>query len=228
MADKERRVLVVLHGPNAAGKDGTIHDNFSLTPMGIQARGFKKPTPAEAKEHYLKRVIRALDMTKGHVSILNRSHLEDLYVPVVYPEMYKKAWGHLPSVEEMRWRVDVSNAFEKYLADRGWTIAKYYLHVTKAEQGRRLRHRRDTEGKRYKLEDADLVEHNEKWAPTIEANGRLIAATDTPWARWFLIPANDKTYRNFSVSGTFRRLLKSLKLHVPAAKPGVENAVIKR
>lgn len=227
-ADKKRRVLVVVHGPNAGGKDGTGHDVFSGDPQIVHGTSFKKPGADEVKQHYLARILKALPFGKGLVTLFNRSHYEDLIVPAVAPEKYAKIWGSVPDEAGLAARVAEINAMEKKLAEEGWVILKFYLHITKDEQYRRLRDRQVTPRKNWKLSTEDLEEHEQNWVPTRQANGRYIAATDTPWARWFVIPANDKWYRNYVIARIVRRALKSLDLRYPPAPDGLDKVKIKR
>jgi len=227
-ADKRRRVLVIVHGPNAGGKDGTGHDVFRGDPQIVRGMSFKKPSAAETKEHYLARVLKALPYGKGLLTLFNRSQYEDLIVPAVTPEKYAKIWGSAPDESGLAARVAEINAMEKKLAEDGWVILKFYLHITKDEQYRRLRDRQVTPRKNWKLSTEDLEEHEQNWVPTRDANGRYIAATDTPWARWFVIPANDKWYRNYVIARIVRRALKSLDLQYPPAPDGLDKVKIKR
>ncbi|MBI3552157.1 MAG: polyphosphate--nucleotide phosphotransferase [Elusimicrobia bacterium] len=220
LADPRRKILVVLQGMDTAGKDGVIrHVMRGLNPKGVQVTSFKKPTDEEKKHHYLWRIAKALP-GKGMIGIFNRSQYEDILVPSVHPERYPEL-----TPEDIDKRYDAISAFEKEMAQKGWTILKFYLHIDKEEQQQRLQERVDNPAKNYKFSPEDL-ESRKDWPKYIEAYEKILARTNTPWAPWYVIPSNDKRYRDYLVAKILKKTLKRLKLKYPPPNPKLKKIKI--
>lgn len=206
-AEGKRSVLIVLQAMDTGGKDGTIRWVLGpLNPQGFKITGFKKPTAQEAKRHYLWRIKKALP-GKGIIGVFNRSQYEDILVPTVYKTM---------PMSEVAGRYDEINAFEKRLADQGVVILKFFLHISKDEQKRRLQDRLDDPKKRWKFSPADL-EARKHWDAFQRAYGAILARTSTPWAPWHIIPADKKWYRNYAVGRILREALERMDPREPKA-----------
>lgn len=206
----ERAVVLVFQGMDTGGKDGVIKTVVgAMNPQGVKVSSFKKPTKEEAAQHYLERIKKALP-EKGGVGVFNRSHYEDIVVPTVLGT-------HKP--EEIELRYDEINEFEKALADKGVLVLKFFMHISKAEQKRRLQDRLDNPDKNWKFSPADL-EMRKKWDGFQKAWGKVMARTNTPWAPWYVIPADNKWYRDYAVGRILRKTLDKLGLSYP---PGPEN-----
>jgi PPK2 family polyphosphate:nucleotide phosphotransferase len=148
-ASQSRAVLIVLQGMDTAGKDGTIRHIFSgINPQGCDVSSFKPPTPLEAKHDFLWRCQKRLPAC-GMIGIFNRSHYEDVLVPRVHGKLDEKV---------VRRRLREINDWEHTLAANGTVILKFYLHISRAEQTRRLQSRIDTPDKRWKLSPSDFAE----------------------------------------------------------------------
>ena len=204
-ADRRFKLLVVLQGLDTSGKDGTVRAVFSQTsPLGVHTTSWKVPTEDERDHDYLWRIHRRMPAA-GEVMIFNRSHYEDVLVPVVNgwitPKQTKQRYAQI-------------NDFERMLTETGTVIAKFMLHISKDEQRARLQERLDDPAKRWKFSLGDL-EVRKVWEPYQAAYENAIAATATPWAPWTIVPADSKLHRNLMVASVIRDLLVGLKLRYP-------------
>ena len=210
-ADKRYKLLVLLQGTDTSGKDGTIRAVFSRTsPLGVHTVGWKAPSEEERAHDYLWRIHRQMPGA-GETMIFNRSHYEDVLVPVVQgwitPEQTAQRFAHI-------------NAFERLLAETGTVILKFMLHISFEEQGQRLQERVDDPTKRWKFSMGDLAVRKQ-WADYQKAYEALLGATSTPWAPWTVVPADSKTHRNLMVATLVRDKLKSLDLRYPPDDPAL-------
>jgi PPK2 family polyphosphate:nucleotide phosphotransferase len=214
-ASQIKALLIVLQGMDTAGKDGTISHIFSgVNPQGCDVAQFKVPTPLEARHDFLWRV-HAQVPPRGMIGIFNRSHYED----VLSPRVHK-----LISADIANSRLDDINEFESFLADNNVLILKFYLHISSKEQTARLKARLDDKDKQWKLSDADIKER-QFWPDYISAYNDVLSATSRKHAPWFVIPSDNKWYRNIAISAIIVDLMQSLKLKYP--KPTVNASAIK-
>jgi PPK2 family polyphosphate:nucleotide phosphotransferase len=214
-ANQSKALLIVLQGMDTAGKDGTISHIFSgVNPQGCNVASFKVPTPLEARHDFLWRAHVQVP-PRGMISIFNRSHYEDVLSPRVHKVISDKV---------MRRHLDDINDFESFLFDNDVLILKFYLHISRDEQTRRLQSRIDDPEKHWKLSAADLKER-EFWPQYIEAYDRVLSTTSPKHAPWFVIPSDNKWYRNVAISEVIVDLLQSLKLKLP--NPTVDASTIK-
>jgi PPK2 family polyphosphate:nucleotide phosphotransferase len=204
-ANQSKALLIVLQGMDTAGKDGTISHIFSgVNPQGCDVASFKVPTPLEARHDFLWRT-HAQVPPRGMIGIFNRSHYED----VLSPRVHK-----LISDKIMRRRLDDINGFEDMLADNNVLILKFYLHISRDEQTRRLQSRIDNKKKHWKLSEADV--HERKfWPDYMDCYDRILSTTSPKRAPWFVIPSDNKWYRNVAISAIIVDVLESLKLTFP-------------
>lgn len=214
-ASQKKALLIVLQGMDTAGKDGTISHIFSgVNPQGCEVSSFKVPTPLEARHDFLWRAHAAVP-PRGMIGIFNRSHYED----VLSPRVHKLISGKV-----MRKRLDDINAFEAMLADNDVVILKFFLHISRDEQTRRLQARLDKSDKHWKLSEADFHERT-FWPQYEDAYNRILSATSHRHAPWFIIPADSKTARNLAVSAIIVDVMQGLKLKFP--DPTIDAAAIK-
>jgi len=214
-ASQQKALLIVLQGMDTAGKDGTISHIFSgVNPQGCDVASFKVPTPLESKHDFLWRVHAAVP-PRGMIQIFNRSHYEDVLAPRVHKEI---------SAKVVKQRIEDINRFEETLADNDVVILKFFLHISKEEQTRRLQSRLDTPAKHWKLSDADFKER-EFWDAYTDAYEDVLSRTNHKHAPWFAIPADVKWYRNIAISEIIVDALEGLKLKYP--KPTVDAKTIK-
>jgi PPK2 family polyphosphate:nucleotide phosphotransferase len=216
-------VLVVLQAMDAAGKDGTIkHVMSGLNPQGCQVHSFKKPSPEELDHDFLWRYVKALP-ERGRIGIFNRSYYEDVLVVKVHPELLDAA--KLPAGKRgkrfWRARYDAINAFEKHLVESGTLVLKFFLHISKEEQRRRLLDRLSDPDKHWKFSTADVVERG-YWSQYQEAYEDALEATGTPWAPWHVIPANRKYVSRTLVAALITRAIEGLDLRWPEVSGAAE------
>jgi len=199
-AEGKQALLVVLQGMDTAGKDGTIrHVMSGLNPQSCQVVCFKVPTSDELAHDFLWRVHRCTP-AKGHIAVFNRSHYEDVLVVRVKGLVSQDVW---------RRRYEHINAFEKLLADSGTRVVKLFLHISKDEQRRRLKERLADPTKQWKFNPEDLRER-ERWDEYMAAYEDALSLCSTPWAPWYVVPANHKWYRNLVVADVLTRTLTEM------------------
>jgi PPK2 family polyphosphate:nucleotide phosphotransferase len=209
-------LLVILQGMDTAGKDGTIrHVMSGVNPQGTQVYSFKAPSAEELSHDFLWRSTKALP-ERGRVCIFNRSYYEEVLVVRVHPELLDAQ--RLPSEAGGKriWkdRFDDINHFEKYLVRNGIVIVKFFLHLSKAEQRRRLLARIDTAEKNWKLSPSDVKERG-YWDDYMHAYEDALNNTSTEWAPWYVVPADHKWFTRTVVADVIVDRLKSLKLSYP-------------
>jgi PPK2 family polyphosphate:nucleotide phosphotransferase len=210
-ADRRYKLLVVLQGTDTSGKDGTIRGVFGRTSaLGVHTVGWKAPTEHERARDYLWRIHQQMPAA-GEVMIFNRSHYEDVLVPVV------NGWI---TPEQTRQRFAQINDFERLLAETGTVILKFMLHISFEEQGQRLQERVDDPTKRWKFSLGDLAVRRQ-WTEYQQAYEALLGATSTPWAPWTVVPADSKSHRNLMVATVVRDALKALDLRYPPSDPAL-------
>ncbi|MEZ4596104.1 MAG: polyphosphate kinase 2 family protein [Chloroflexota bacterium] len=217
-AEGRQRLLIVLQGIDAAGKDGTIrHVMDAFNPQGCRVVGFKAPSTLELAHDYLWRVHQHTP-AKGHIAIFNRSHYEDVLVVRVHGLVPEAVWGR---------RYRHINEWERMLVDEGTTIVKLFLYIDRDEQRERLQARLDEPDKRWKFSKGDLGER-ELWPDYIRAFEDALERTSTTWAPWYLIPANRKWFRNLAVAHILGEVLDDLDPRYPTPEEGIEGIVIPR
>lgn len=215
-AEGKHKVLVVLQGMDTSGKDGVIRHVFEgVNPQGVRVASFKVPTPEELSHDYLWRVHKVVP-GKGEIVIFNRSHYEDVLVVRVHNLVPPKVWNK---------RYAQINAFEHMLADEGTTILKFFLHIDLDEQKQRLTERLEDPSKQWKFSVGDLGERK-LWSDYMKAYEEALNRTSTPWAPWYIVPANRKWYRNLVIGEVLVNTLKELKMSYPAPKDDLTQVVI--
>lgn len=200
-----RKLLLVLQGMDASGKDGTARSVFNrCSPLGVRVAAFKAPNEMERSHDYLWRVHMVVPRA-GEIVVFNRSHYEDVLVPCVE--------GWIDRAERDR-RLAHIVAFERLLHDTGTAVIKCFLHISKDEQKERLQARVDDPAKRWKFQPDDLAVRA-KWKAYESAYESAISATSSTHAPWYVIPADSKTNRNLMVASLVRQVLKDMKLKPP-------------
>jgi PPK2 family polyphosphate:nucleotide phosphotransferase len=208
-------LLIVLQGMDASGKDGLVkHVMSGLNPQGCQVKSFKRPSDEELEHDFLWRYANALP-PRGRIGIFNRSHYEDVLVVRVHPEWLDKQ--KLPAKRSYSlWehRFDDINQFERHLSRNGTVILKFFLHLSKKEQKRRLLERLEDPAKYWKFSAADLAERA-FWSDYVQAYEDVLSATSTKHAPWFIIPADHKWVARVLVSEILTRTIEGLDLKFP-------------
>ncbi|MDF2749115.1 MAG: polyphosphate kinase 2 family protein [Gaiellaceae bacterium] len=209
-------LLVVLQAMDAAGKDSAIeHVMSGVNPQGVDVAGFRTPSSEELDHNFLWRISNALP-ERGRIGIFNRSHYEEVVALKVHPEWLEAQ--RLPPGErgEAFWqqRYEDINAFERHLDRNGTRIVKFFLHVSKEVQKQRFLARLDTPGKEWKFNAAD-VEERARWDDYMRAFDDALTATSTPWAPWYVIPADHKWLTQALVAQVLVETVSSLDLRWP-------------
>src|SRR5947208_10047681 len=200
-AAQHHSLLIVLQGMDTSGKDGTIrHVMAQVNPLGCEVRSFKGPTSREQARDFLWRIHRVVP-GRGMISIFNRSHYEDVLVVRVHDLVPEKVW---------RRRNAAINDFERLLAQHDMLILKFYLHISYEEQEKRLLARQEDSTKAWKLSSADWAERK-YWDEYQEAYGDALSKCSTDEAPWYIVPANQKWYRNLLVARTLVSTLRPYK-----------------
>jgi PPK2 family polyphosphate:nucleotide phosphotransferase len=205
-AERKQRVLVVLQGIDAAGKDGTItHVLSALNPRGAPVTYFGVPSSTELAHDYLWRV-HAATPRPGEIGIFNRSHYEDVLIVRVHDLVPKARWSR---------RYTQINDFERMLSEEGTTIVKFFLVIDRDEQRERLQARYDDPTKRWKVNTGDLAERA-RWDEYIAAFDEALTRCSTKVAPWYVIPANRKWFRDLAVGEILADVLEGLDPQYPA------------
>ena len=216
-AEAKHAVLIVFQAMDGGGKDGAIEHVFSgVNPQGCQVTSFKVPTSLELAHDFLWRIHDAAPR-KGMIGIFNRSHYESVLVERVHELVPEKTWKD---------RYDHINNFERLLADEGTMIIKFFLHISKDEQKRRMEARLEDKAKNWKFNVGDLKERD-LWDDYMDAYEDALEKCSTEDAPWYVVPADKKWYRNWVVSDTIVRTLQSLGMKYPKPEPGLSKIVVK-
>lgn len=198
---RTRGVLIVLQGRDAAGKDGAIKNVAgAFNPRGINVVSFGVPTTEEREHDFLWRVHRHTPR-RGEIAIFNRSHYEDVLVVRVHDLAPKSLWKE---------RFDHINDFEEMLAEHGTIVVKFFLHISKGEQEKRLIEREQDPRTAWKLNVGDWKER-ELWKDFTEAYEDVLSKCATKAAPWHIVPADAKWYRNLVVAEAVRDAMKPYK-----------------
>ncbi len=204
-ADGRYALLIVLQAMDAGGKDGTIRRVMSgVNPQGVRVTSFKKPTELELSHDYLWRIHKAAP-AKGHIGIFNRSHYEDVLIVRVNELVPEHVW---------RRRYDHINAFEQLLVDNNTVVLKFYLHISKEEQAKRLQRRLDDPKRHWKFDAGDL-DVRRRWDDYMTAFSEVFERCSPPHAPWLIVPANRKWYRDVVIAKAIVDALEALPLRYP-------------
>jgi len=208
-AEHRRAVLIVLQAMDTGGKDGTIkHVMSGVNPSGCEVAPFKVPTEEEAAHDFLWRAHRWAPR-RGHITIFNRSHYEDVLVPRVHRTVTR---------DVLEGRYEQINAFERILTKNDTLVLKFFLHISKDEQRQRLLERLRDPSKQWKFSSGDLKERK-LWSDYRRAYEALLTRCSTKYAPWYVVPANTKWYRNLVVADVLVKALADLKCEYPPPLP---------
>jgi len=215
-ANDRRSLLLVFQAMDAAGKDGTIkHVMEGVNPQGCRVTSFKQPSVVELDHDFLWRIARALP-ERGQIGIFNRSHYEEVLVVRVHPDWLERQQLPPGRLGPKFWkdRYESINCFEHHLDLNGTSVLKFFLHVSKEEQRRRFLDRLTEPGKEWKFSSADVAER-QHWDAYMDAYEKAITATSTPWAPWYVIPADNKNLMRVLVAGVIVHTIRQMKLAFP-------------
>ena len=213
-------VLLIFQAMDAAGKDGAIeHVMTGVNPQGCDVTSFKQPSAEELDHDFLWRTVKRLP-ERGRIGIFNRSYYEEVLVVRVHPELLAKqklpARSTKTDIFAQRY-VDI-NAHERYLARNGYVIRKFFLHISKEEQTKRLRERIEDPQKHWKFSLGDLHEQA-RWPQYMQAYENAIRHTATPHAPWIVVPANRKWFARLVVATAVVDALEEIDLAFPPLTP---------
>lgn len=216
-ANSRHSLVLLLQGMDTSGKDGVAkHVLEFVTPAGIETSNFKTPSHEELAHDFLWRIHKALPRY-GNIGVFNRSHYEDVLVVRVMGLQPPKVWKS---------RFATINAFEKILADNNVILLKFFLHISREEQARRLQARLENPAKNWKFEMSDL-QMRSHWDAFQEAYEDVLNHCSPPHAPWHLVPADHKWYRDYVVSKTVCQALENLKMKWPKPKQDLSSVKVK-
>lgn len=226
-------MLIVFQAMDAAGKDSAIkHIMSGLNPQGVKVTSYKTPSSTELDHGYLWRHYIQLP-AKGEIGIFNRSHYENVLVTRVHPEYIlnenNPGIDSVEDIDEDFWqkRFKQINRFEKNLYEEGTIVLKFFLHVSKDEQKRRLLERIDDPEKNWKFSIDDLKERA-RWDDYMHAYEEMLTHCSHVNAPWFVIPADDKWFARLAIAGIIYRQFEKLQFSYPevgaSAKLDLEKA----
>ncbi|MFK7955718.1 MAG: PPK2 family polyphosphate kinase [Lysobacterales bacterium] len=215
-AGNQYSMLLVFQALDAAGKDGTIRSVFEqVDPAGVNVSSFKSPTEEELEHDFLWRCAKELPR-RGNIGIFNRSYYEEVLIVKVHPEYLENQKLPPYSSERALWqaRYEAIRQHELHLAQSGTIVVKFWLKHSKQEQKRRFMSRLNEPQKNWKFAVSDVKERG-YWSQYMSAYQGAVNATSRPWAPWYVIPADNKSYMRVAVAETVRDTLKSLDLRYP-------------
>jgi PPK2 family polyphosphate:nucleotide phosphotransferase len=214
-AHNRHAFLICLQGMDTSGKDSLIREVFKeFNPRGVVVHSFKTPNATELEHDYLWRHYLALP-EKGKFAVFNRTHYENVLVTRVHPEYI--LFENLPGIEKVEditpqfWenRFEQINNFEKHISQNGITILKFYFHMSKEEQRKRLLNRLETPEDNWKFSVGDLKER-ERWDDYMKYYEEAINKTSKDYAPWYVVPADDKGIARYIVAKTIWEELQKL------------------
>jgi PPK2 family polyphosphate:nucleotide phosphotransferase len=206
-AESKHSLLIVLQGMDASGKDGAIRNVFdAVNPMGCRVISFKQPSTLESKHDFLWRIHQNTP-EKGMIHIFNRSHYEDVLIQRVHKQIDEKT---------VKQRYAHINNFEKLLRDSGSYVLKFYLHVSRKEQLKRLQERLNDKTKMWKYNKEDKKERK-YWDDYTKAY-EAVFKNCSEHAEWHIIPSDKNWYKEFLIGKKVAEVLKSFKMNYPDLK----------
>lgn len=204
-AESKRSLLIVVQAMDTGGKDGAIEKLLTgINPAGVEVTSFKVPSHKEMAHDFLWRIHQEAP-SRGKIGVWNRSHYEDVLITRVHK---------LVSVKQCRQRYLSIVEMERLLVENGTTILKFYLHISKEEQKRRLEARLADPAKHWKFNPGDLKERA-LWPDYMDAYEAALAATSTSYAPWHIVPANHKWGRDIAITECVAATLKKMDPQFP-------------
>lgn len=215
-AENRQKLLVIFQAMDAAGKDSTTRHVFEgVNPQGVHVVSFKVPSKRELAHDFLWRIHRRVP-PQGMIHVFNRSHYEDVLVVRVEKIVPQEVWAQ---------RFEQINQFEKFLTETGTKILKFYLHISKEEQKERFESRLKEPHKHWKFSREDIIKRRQ-WDDYRQAFNDVLSRCSTEHAPWYVIPANQKWYRNWAVARIVAETLEAMNPQYPPAEPNLDQIVI--
>jgi PPK2 family polyphosphate:nucleotide phosphotransferase len=214
--DRRKKLLLVMQGMDTSGKNGTIRHVFrGVNPQGVHVASFERPSSRELAHDYLWRVHKRAP-SQGEIVIFDRSHYEDVLavrVNQLKPEsVWRKRFKHIRDFEQM-------------LYDEDTVIIKFFLHIDRGTQKKRLQERLDVPAKNWKFDQSDLVARS-KWDEYFSAYEEVFRETAREHAPWYVVPANKKWARNLLVARIVVACLDDMHLSYPDVDYDPESIII--
>lgn len=231
-ADEHYGLLILFQAMDAAGKDSSIRRVFKgVNPSRFQMAPFKKPADEDLKHDFLWRFWQELP-ERGHIGVFNRSYYEEVLALRVHPDRLRHQQipsNLLPKNDQTLWKQRFGDIvhFEDYLFRNGFPIVKFYLHVSKEEQGKRLIARLESTEKQWKLSESDLQER-EFWPKYMNAYESTIRKTATQQNPWYVIPSDDRQNQQLIIAHILTEILESLPVDFPKTEPKEAQKLIRQ
>ena len=225
-ADGRHALLLVFQAMDAAGKDSTIRTVLrGINPAGCRVVSFKQPSREELKHDFLWRCNKVLP-ERGTIGVFNRSYYEETLVVRVHPEylQHQNLTGDVDTDAFWQKRFEAIRNHERYLADNGTVILKFWLNVSREEQKRRFIARLQEPRKQWKFSPHDIAERAH-WDEYMACYEEMLNETSRPWAPWYAIPADHKPYMRLQVAKTIRKALESMNLRYPSVDKAVADNI---
>src|SRR5262252_302527 len=225
-AQAQWSLLLIFQAMDAAGKDGAIkHVMSGVNPQGCRVVSFKAPSRQELAHDWLWRCVRVLP-ERGQIGIFNRSYYEEVLAVRVHPQLLEAQGLPGPLLSDKVWeqRFQDIRAFERHLARSGTAIRKFFLHVSKKEQKKRLLERLDDPEKHWKFSEND-VRQRASWSEYMRAYEDMVRETASEHAPWYVVPADNKWYTRLVVAAAIVDALEDLELEFPKTSPGKKKAL---
>ncbi|MDR3584558.1 MAG: polyphosphate kinase 2 family protein [Desulfosporosinus sp.] len=205
IASKKFGLLIILQGMDCSGKDGTVKKALAgVNPNGFAVQSFKQPTPEEFEHDYLWRAHKATPL-KGHITVFNRSYYEDVLVTRVHKTIDDQtAAARFKEIVE----------FEKYLVSNGTIVLKFFLHISKEFQQKKLLSRLEVPEKHWKFSMADLAERK-FWDKYQNCYADVLSNCSTEQAPWYVVPSDHRWFRDYLILEKIVTTLEKLKLNFP-------------
>ena len=214
-ASKKYALLIILQGMDCSGKDGTVKKVLTdINPNGVNVDSFKVPTPVESSHDYLWRIHMKTPM-KGDIVVFNRSYYEDVLVTRVHKTIDDDIADK---------RFNEINEFEKYLVHNNTIVLKFFLHISKEFQEKKLMSRLETPDKHWKFSEADLSERK-FWDRYQECYSDVLSNCSTKEAPWYVVPANHRWFRDYLILKTIVRTIEKLKLEYPLLEGNITELI---
>ena len=232
-ANNKYAVLICLQGMDSAGKDSLIRELFKdFNARGVVVYSFKTPSTLELKHNYLWRHYIALP-ERGKFNVFNRTHYENVLVTRVHPKYILNE--NLPGINKTSditsnfWnkRFEEINNFEQQIVQNGTIIFKFYLHISKEEQRKRLLRRLNKPKHLWKFSVSDLSERK-LWNKYINCYEDAIQNTAKDYAPWYIIPSDNKAISRLLVAEIIlEQLQKYNDIQFPSIDKEIEENKIK-
>jgi PPK2 family polyphosphate:nucleotide phosphotransferase len=215
-AEQRQSLLIVLQAMDTGGKDGAIKHVFrGVNPQGCRVWSFKAPSAEEGAQDFLWRY-HLRTPARGMITIFNRSHYEEVLVVRVKGLVPEAVW---------RTRYDTICDFERTLARENVVLVKFFLHISKDEQKRRLQARLRDPAKHWKFSSNDIKERA-FWDDYQQAFEDALNATSTAYAPWYVVPSNKKWFRNLVIARTIADTLEAMAPQFPLAEQGLDQITV--